>query len=232
MSRPSYGAVSVERLDRPFFARPACSVARDLLGRKLVRAFPNGLRAAGVIVETEAYCNGKADDLACHGARNKGRPTARTAVMFGPPGFAYVYFNYGLHWLFNIVTGETGRPGAVLIRALEPVSGESIMATLRPGRPRGEWTNGPAKLTQALAIDGELDGLDICAPASTLWLEMGNCMPDTAVATGPRVGLGQTPEPWLTMPWRYWLTGNTFVSARRRKKVKLSGGMNNATSRR
>jgi DNA-3-methyladenine glycosylase len=114
----------VNGLPLQFFARPSQIVAPELLGKRLVRLV-DGRRLSGIIVETEAYCDADQPDLACHGDRaNNGRPTARTAVMFGPPGCAYVYFTYGMHWMFNIVTGQEGRAGAVLIRALEPVEGD------------------------------------------------------------------------------------------------------------
>ncbi len=191
-------------------------VAVDLLGKHLVR-LDGGRRVGGIIVETEAYCDGDAPDLACHGARNAGRPTARTAVMFGPPGHAYVYFTYGMHWLFNIVTGEAGRPNAVLIRALEPTEGEDLVAARRHSRsgrplPRGQWTSGPARLAAALAIDGRQDGVDLCDPAGPIWLEDAPPIDPSLVRSGPRIGLGATPEPWRSMPWRYWLTGHAFVS--------------------
>jgi DNA-3-methyladenine glycosylase len=204
-----------ERLDRPFFVRPARVVAVALLGKRLVRLV-NGRRLSGLIVETEAYCDAPGQhDLACHGDRaNNGRPTGRTAVMFGPAGFAYVYFTYGVHWMLNIVTGAEGEANAVLLRALEPVEGLDVMAELR-GRSSAQLTNGPARLAQALAIDKTVNGHDLCAPDSQLWLEDAPSIPETDVLTGPRIGLGKTPEPWFSMPWRYWLRGNPFVSKRR-----------------
>jgi DNA-3-methyladenine glycosylase len=202
------------QLQRPFYERPARTVARALLGKRLVRLF-QGERLAGMIVETEAYCDADEPDLACHGDRaNNGRPTARTAVMFGPPGFAYVYFTYGLHWMFNVVTGQVGEANAVLIRALEPVEGEAIMADRRRGLPQSQWTNGPAKLAQALAIDKSLNGANLCAPEGVIWLEDAPAVDPAAIAVGPRIGLGQTPEPWLSAPWRFWLRDNPFVSQR------------------
>jgi DNA-3-methyladenine glycosylase len=202
------------QLQHPFYERPARTVARALLGKRLVRLF-QGERLAGMIVETEAYCDADEPDLACHGDRaNNGRPTARTAVMFGPPGFAYVYFTYGLHWMFNVVTGRAGEANAVLIRALEPVEGEAIMADRRRGLPRSEWTNGPAKLAQALAIDKSLNGANLCAPEGVIWLEDAPAVDPAAIAVGPRIGLGQTPDPWLSAPWRFWLRDNPFVSQR------------------
>ena len=201
-------------LTRPFFARPARTVAVDLLGKRLVRLV-NGRRLSGIIVETEAYCDDGERDLACHGDKaNGGRPTPRTAVMFGPPGFAYVYFTYGMHWMFNVVTGEEGQANAVLVRALQPEEGGEFMAVHRNGRSRREWTNGPAKLAQALAIDKTFNGANLCAldGVMTLWIEDAPPVPSAAVASGPRIGLGKTPEPWLSVPWRYWMRGNEFVS--------------------
>lgn len=204
--------VTSDRLEQSFFARPARVVAQALLGKKLAR-LDNGRRVTGLIVETEAYCDGDAPDLACHGDRaNQGRPTARTAVMFGPAGYAYVYFTYGMHWMFNVVTGRAGEANAVLIRALEPLEGERLMAQRRSGRPRRQWTNGPAKLAQALAIDQSLNGANLCAPDGVIWVEEGADVAPGAVAAGPRIGLGQTPEPWFSMPWRYWLRDNPYVS--------------------
>jgi len=200
------------RLTPDFYARSACVVAKDLLGKRLVRIF-NGRPLSGIIVETEAYCDGQERDLACHGDRaNNGRPTPRTAVMFGPAGVSYVYFTYGLHWMFNVVTGETGKPNAVLIRALEPVDGIEVMKNCRHHRPLAELTNGPAKLAQALAIDKSLNGANLCDPNGVIWIENAAPVPADAVQTGPRIGLGKTLEPWLSMPWRYWIQDNAFVS--------------------
>jgi DNA-3-methyladenine glycosylase len=201
-----------ERQPPEFYRQGARLVAKALLGQRLVRLL-NGRRLSGIIVETEAYCDHPGEpDLACHGDRaNNGRPTPRSAVMFGPAGHAYVYFTYGMHWMFNVVTGETGRANAVLIRALEPVEGIEVMVARRK-RPLAELTNGPAKLAQALAIDKSLNGANLCTPDSVIWIEADRVVPPDAMAQGPRIGLGQTPEPWYSMPWRYWLEGNTFVS--------------------
>jgi DNA-3-methyladenine glycosylase len=202
-----------ERLESLFFARPAQQVAPDLLGKRLARCLPNGRLLSGLIVETEAYGDVGGQDMACHGDRtNHGRPTRRTAVMFGPAGFAYVYFTYGMHWLFNIVTGQPGQSGAVLIRALEPLDGLEEMQRRRDGRSRHQLTNGPAKLAQALAIDQALNGANLCAPDGVIWLEDAPLAAPQAIYTGPRIGLGKTPEPWLSMPWRFWLGNNPHVS--------------------
>ncbi len=200
------------RLTYDFYARPACAVAQALLGKRLARLV-NGRRLSGLIVETEAYCDSDERDLACHGDRaNQGRPTARSAVMFGPAGRAYVYFTYGMHWMFNVVTGRPGQANAVLIRALQPEDGVEMMTELRNGRPYAQLTNGPAKLAQALAIDKSLNGANLCDPNGVIWIENAPDAASPAIAAGPRIGLGQTPEPWLSMPWRYWIRGNPFVS--------------------
>lgn len=195
-----------------FYARPARTVAQALLGKKLVRQL-NGRTLSGTIVETEAYCDANEPDLACHGDRaNNGQPTPRTAVMFGPAGFAYVYFTYGIHWLFNVVTGDVGQANAVLIRALEPVAGVEKMVEHRGERPLPQLTNGPAKLTQALAIDKSLNAANLCQPDGVIWIEDAPAVPPNQIAVGPRIGLGKTPEPWYSIPWRYWLADNPFVS--------------------
>ncbi len=201
-----------DRLGADFFARRARDVAAALLGKRLVRVV-NGRRRSGIIVETEAYCDETERDLACHGDKaNNGRPTPRTQVMFGPAGYAYVYFTYGMHWMFNVVTGQPGQANAVLVRALEPVEGVAEMVAARNSRPLPELTNGPAKLCQAFAIDQSLNGANLCALDGVIWLEVAPDIPPTRIATGPRIGLGKTPEPWLSKPWRYWIRGNSFVS--------------------
>ncbi len=186
------------RVPRAFFARPTLEVARDLLGVRLVHREADGRRVAGVIVETEAYVG--EEDQGCHCRAGR---TPRTAVMYGPPGHAYVYFTYGMHWLFNVVTEGEGSPGAVLVRALWPVEGLDLIAARRRGRPRREWTDGPAKLCQALAIDGRYHGADLCAPHADLFLEFDRTFPDESVTIGPRVGLNTVPEPWKSIPWRF-----------------------------
>ena len=189
-------------------------VARDLLGKRLVRRLGVGC-LSGLIVETEAYCDTDEPDLACHGVSNKGQPTPRTAVMFGPAGHAFVYFTYGMHWLLNVVTGQPDQANAVLLRAIEPTEGDDIIARHRPGRPRTQWTNGPAKLTQALAVNDAMNGADLTAPATALWIEEEQPLSTALITVGPRVGLGKTPEPWLSKPWRYWIRDNPFVSQHR-----------------
>ena len=187
-----------ERIPRAFFARPTLTVARELLGARLVHREPDGARVGGIIVETEAYIG--EEDQGCHARAGR---TPRTAVMYGPPGHAYVYFTYGMHWLFNVVTEREGFPAAVLVRALVPTEGLERIAARRAGRPRREWTNGPAKLCQALDIDGRYHGADLCAPEAEVFLEFGEAFPDESVTIGPRVGLNTVPEPWKSIPWRF-----------------------------
>ena len=201
----------MQSLPQLFYARPARLVAAELLGKRLVRLLDDK-RVSGIIVETEAYCDADEPDLACHGDRaNGGRPTARTEVMFGPAGCAYVYFTYGMHWMFNVVTGNEGEANAVLIRALEPNEGFGIMRSLRQ-RSDSELTNGPAKLAQALAIDKKLNGVSLTNRDGVIWIEDGVPIRKEAISTGPRIGLGQTPEPWFSIPWRFWVRDNPFVS--------------------
>ena len=135
-------------LQPSFFDRDVVSAARDLLGTRLVRLL-DGVRLSGVIVEAEAY-RGE-DDLACHARAGR---TPRTQVMYGPPGRAYVYFTYGMHWMLNCVAGPENFPAAVLVRAVLPQEGLEVIAARRAGRPRAIWCDGPGKLTLALGIDG------------------------------------------------------------------------------
>lgn len=189
------------RLPRAFFAQPTIKVARQLLGCTLVHVEKrNGRnrRLAGIITETEAYCG--EEDLACHAKAGR---TPRTAVMYGPPGHAYVYFTYGNHWMLCLVTESEGQPEAILVRAVQPTEGLDLIARRRRGRPEQQWTDGPGKLTQAFAISGRHNGLDVASPAAIMFVEQGQAVPARHVQIGPRVGLGNTPEPWLSKPWRF-----------------------------
>jgi DNA-3-methyladenine glycosylase len=195
------------RLTRSFYAKPTRQLARDLLGCTLVRRL-NSQRLAGVIVEAEAYIG--EDDLACHARVGR---TRRNDVMYGKPGLAYVYFTYGMHWMLNVVSEVEEFPAAVLIRALEPIEGIDQM--MRHRARRGaliDLCSGPAKLTQALRIDRALNGVDLCDRRGDLWIEVGDPRPARSIQRGPRIGLGDTPEPWLSRPWRFWVKGNPFVS--------------------
>ncbi|NPV55406.1 MAG: DNA-3-methyladenine glycosylase [Anaerolineae bacterium] len=186
-------------LSPAFYARDVVQVARALLGTRLVRRL-DGARIGGTIIEAEAY-RGE-EDLACHARAGR---TPRTAIMYGLPGCAYVYFTYGNHWMLNAVCMAEGFPAAVLIRAIRPEEGVDVIAARRAPMPQRIWTDGPGKLTKALAIDGALNGVDLTDLAGGLWIEPGEPVPDALVLAGPRVGLGATPEPWLSMPWRFRL---------------------------
>lgn len=193
------------RLDRDFFARDTLVVARELLGQRLVHRV-DGDRLSGRIVETEAYV-GEADE-ASHASCG---PTARNAAMYGPPGHAYVYLIYGIHHCLNTVTVREGFPAAVLIRALEPLEGLDRMRALRGGRPDRELTDGPGKLCQALEIDLDLNGVDLCVSDAALFLEAAEPVDDEAVRTGPRIGV-RGDGTALTAPWRFYVAQNPYVS--------------------
>jgi DNA-3-methyladenine glycosylase len=189
------------RLERPFFDRPVLLVARDLLGARLVRR-DGDRRLSGTIVETEAYDG--TDDRGCHARAGR---TPRNASMWGPPGHAYVYFTYGMHWLLNLVTGPADYPAAVLIRALEPQEGVEVMERRRNGRSGTALADGPAKLCQALGIAGAEDGLDLCTPDAPLWVAPGSPFAEPRVVTSARVGLNSVPDPWRSLPWRFRVRG-------------------------
>lgn len=180
-------------LQPSFYNRPTLTVARELIGARLVRIL-DGVKLVGLITETEAYIG--ETDLACHA---KAGLTPRTAPMYGSPGHAYVYFTYGHHWMLNAVTERDGFPAAVLIRAIQPVEGVDVMLTRRAGRD----TFGPGKLCQAMGIGKGENRVDLTEAGSGLWIEAGVQVPNSRVTKGPRVGLNSTPEPWLSKPWRF-----------------------------
>lgn len=197
-------------LPKTFYRRPAAEVARDLLGRHLVREL-DGERLVLRLVETEAYLGGP--DRASHAWG--GRRTVRNESLYLPGGFAYVYFVYGMHFCLNAVTGEAGVGSAVLIRAGEPLAGVACMAELRglgtAGRaPRpGDLAGGPGKLCRALGIDRTLDGAPL--DRQPLWIEPGEPAADGEVAAGPRVGVDYAGEA-AAWPLRFALRGNPHVS--------------------
>lgn len=197
------GEARAARLTREFYARPTVEVARDLLGRRLVRML-DGERLAGRIVEVEAYVG--YDDRASHAARGR---TPRNAVMFGPPGYAYVYFIYGMYHCLNVVTESEGFPAAVLIRALEPLEGLAQMRARRRS-PDGLLTNGPGRLCQALAITRAQNGADLCE-GEELFIEADAPVPAAEVVATPRVGV-RGDERALTVPWRFLVRGSAYVS--------------------
>jgi DNA-3-methyladenine glycosylase len=182
-------------------------VARDCIGKILVHRTRDG-EAAGRIVEAEAYRGPQ--DLASHSARGL---TRRTAAMFGPPGYAYVFRLYGSCWAMNLVTSSAGEPHAVLIRALEPVRGLELMARRRhrPAHAR-ELTNGPGKLAAALAITGADYGRDLCG--DELFLEDGG-RPAGRLGRSARINVAYAGR-WAARPWRFYERGNRYVSVRPR----------------
>lgn len=188
-----------DRLDRDFFEAPPLQVARQLLGARLVR-LEGEQRLAGLITETEAYCG--EEDLACHARAGR---TPRTAVMYGPAGHAYVYFNYGMHWMLNFVVQPADTPAAILIRGVWPVEGLPVISSRRQGCPPEHWTDGPGKLCKAFGIDGQMNGMDLCSPVSALFVERGLSLPDECVTITPRIGITRVPEPWKSKPWRFYV---------------------------
>jgi DNA-3-methyladenine glycosylase len=193
-----------------FYNRPTLAVARDLLGKVLVHDAADGL-TAGVIVEVEAYIG--EDDPACHAARGL---TARNAPLYGPPGLAYVYFNYGMHWLVNAVTEGEGRPAAVLLRALAPLDGVDLMRQRRLAQRASsapvtdnDLCRGPGNLTTALGITGAQNRADLHGGALRIE-DRGLPAPDVAwsARVGIRVGLDRD--------WRAYVPAHPAVSGRSR----------------
>jgi DNA-3-methyladenine glycosylase len=194
------------KISRTFYQQPTLAVARELLGKYLVRKHPDG-KTVGRIVETEAYIGPK--DLACHASRGR---TARTEIMFGLAGYAYVYFIYGVYYCLNIVTETVDHPSAVLIRALEPVEGIELMKKRRRTEELRNLASGPGKLCQAFAIDKALNGVDVCR--SIMYVEdRGD--PTPKILATPRIGVDYAGK-WKDKRWRFLIRGNEFVSKRRK----------------
>lgn len=198
-------------LPRSFYERPTLTVAGELLGKVLVHRTASGV-ASGMIVEVEAYIG--EDDPACHAAPG---PTRRNEPLYGPPGVAYVYLNYGIHNLVNAVTEPEGHPAAVLIRALEPLDGVGLMSRRRaPGGTMdvADLCRGPGNLTRALGITLAENRLDLTS--SQLCIEDRQLRPE-AVAWGPRIGIRVA----VDRPWRCWIAGNSSVSGPRSRAYAL-----------
>ncbi|WP_380175328.1 DNA-3-methyladenine glycosylase [Kineococcus sp. DHX-1] len=193
-------------LDRSFFDRDVLVVARDLLGRVVRHETPDGVVAAR-LTEVEAYAG--ESDPGSHAFRG---PTPRTRVMFGPPGHAYVYFSYGMHWCMNLVCGPEGTASAVLLRAGQVVDGLDLARSRRPAARRDvDLARGPARLTQALGVDRAQDGADVCG-GGALSVLPGEPVGDGDVVWGPRVGVAGAGAP---TPWRVSLVNEPTVSAYR-----------------
>jgi DNA-3-methyladenine glycosylase len=190
------------RLPRSFFARPSTEVAPDLLGRVLARTLADGTRLAARLVEVEAYEQG---DPASHSY--KGRPTARTQVMFGPPGRLYVYFSYGQHFCSNVVTGPDGFGSAVLLRAAQPLQGIEVMAANRGTDDVRLLCSGPARLTQAFGIARADNGTDLVRDLSLILLS-GAPLSPRAIGKSTRIGVSVGGE----RPWRFFERSSSFVS--------------------
>src|SRR5246127_5662436 len=200
-------STEIHPLTRPFFARDPRRVARQLLGKILIRDAPAS-RLTARIVEVEASLG--ADDPAAHSAAGR---TARNAVLFGPPGYAYVYFIYGNHYCLNVSCEPEGQAGGVLFRALEPLSGIDQMANARGLALRGpeDWpklTSGPGRLCQAFGITRTRDnGCDLTSAAGSLWIGDDGFRARGIVLT-PRIGITKA----AALPLRYFLARNPFVS--------------------
>jgi DNA-3-methyladenine glycosylase len=209
--RSRLGAQVGAPLPASFYDRPTEQVARDLLGAILECRTRDGV-AAGRIVETEAYLG--EHDLACHAAAGL---TARTAPLYDRPGIAYVYFIYGMHWCFNAVTRAKGEPSAVLVRALEPVQGIELMRERRGVRRDVDLTNGPAKLCDALGIDGHFNRAVL--QRGPLTIREGSPIPDSRVAITPRIGITRCAE-WEL---RWIVLDSKYISGRRALRLSADG---------
>ncbi|HEY0170294.1 MAG TPA: DNA-3-methyladenine glycosylase [Pyrinomonadaceae bacterium] len=201
-------AAGLVRLERDFYTRAdTLRVARELLGKRLVVPSDAGARVSGRVVEVEAYLG--VEDRAAHSFG--GRRTRRTETMYAVGGTAYVFFVYGMHHQFNVVTGPAGRPHALLVRAVEPEEGIELMKARRPVSKERELTSGPGKLCRALALDLTHDGEDLTA-GGRVWLEeTGVEYGSDEVASGARIGVDYAGEDALR-PWRFWVKGNVYVS--------------------
>ena len=188
-------------LPASFYARPTSEVARRLLGQVLISEV-GGRAVAGRVVETEAYIG--PEDPACHGYG--ARRARRNESLFGPPGTAYVYFTYGMHWCLNAVTEAEGFPAAVLIRALEPLDGLEMMRRRRGGVSDRRLCSGPAKLCEALGVTGRLDGVSL--QRGPLRIVRGPARQRFPVVATPRIGISRAAE-W---PLRFVIEGSPWVS--------------------
>ena len=188
-----------------FFRQDTVELARRLLGCLLIHRTPDGV-AGGMIVETEAYIG--AIDKACHAYRNR---SERTEIMYHDGGYAYVYFIYGMHHCFNVVTGPEGEGNAVLIRALEPVIGLELMQRRRNTKTLQNLCSGPGKVCLALDITKNEYGLDLCNADSPLHLIQYRHIPDAKIVASPRINVAYAEEA-AAWPWRFYVKENPYVS--------------------
>lgn len=188
-----------------FFARDTHIVARELLGKILVRQEGKN-SVSGRIVEVESYVG--EDDKASHASRGK---TSRTEVMFGEAGHAYVYMIYGMYFCLNVVTGENNFPAAVLIRALEPISGIKTMQTRRQQIHELQLTNGPGKLCQALNITRTLNKENVVTSKKLFIIDDGFVLMPSHITSAARIGVEYAGQ-HAQLPWRYYISDNLFVS--------------------
>lgn len=196
-------------LQRSFYERCVLTIAKELLGKIIVHESPEGT-TAGMVVETEAYRG--PEDKAAHSYG--GRRTARNDVMYGEKGHAYVYFIYGMYFCVNITAGNVpGKPEAILLRALEPVAGEEIMAGRRRfvlGQ-RANLTNGPGRLCMAMGITKTQNKMNLTAPP--LYVKDAPPIPQNEIVETTRVGVEYSEE-WKSRPWRFYIKGNKYVSTK------------------
>jgi DNA-3-methyladenine glycosylase len=201
------GSSTPGRVGREDLLADALKVAPRLLGAVIVHESSAG-RVAVRLTEVEAY-SGQCDP-GSHARRGR---TPRVSVMFGPPGHLYVYFTYGMHWCANVVCCPDGEASAVLLRAGEVVSGTDLARARRPAaRSDVELARGPARLTTALGVGGEHNGVDLCSRGGALWLEVGEPAPTTLIRNGPRVGVSGPGGDAELFPWRFWLVDEPTVS--------------------
>ncbi len=197
----NFNRLPVERLGKQFYELPTLKLAEKLLGKIFVRTLPGNITLKGKIVETEAYLG--TGDEACHAWRGK---TARNQIMFQAPGTLYVYFTYGCHYLLNIVSEPEECAGAVLIRAMEPVAGEQFMQEQRATGVLTNLMSGPAKLTQALAIDRRHNGANLFG--EEFYLEESEELPQSMIGSSARVGISKSRE----LQWRKFILNNPHLS--------------------
>jgi len=194
------------KLSHSFYEQKTALVAKNLLGQKLVRVY-RGKRIAGIITETEAYLG--VDDPACHSFG--GRHTPRVKSLYLPGGHAYVYFVYGMHFCFNVVTGTSHHPEAVLIRSLEPAEGIEWMEKFRGQTNRKNLTTGPAKLCEALKIDRKCDGKNLLK--NEIFIERGLTVSTKKIAATSRVGVAYAGKA-AHWPLRFYIQDSEYVSKR------------------